>query len=388
MSEVKRRQLQEAVALSPTETDMQPGTARFASLLEAHRGERHIIVIQNFPDPDAISSALAHKMISAEYNIDADIVYDGIISHQENLALVRLLDIDLMRYNSDYDLSRYAASIFVNNQGSRTVLTERLKQAGVKPLMIVDHHELQTSLGVELLDIQKVGATGTIYTGYLRDGLLVLDKTNSKHVQLATALMHGIRTETGNLVRARAEDFLACAYLVRFADQALLSEILKVKRSKKVMDIIETALGNRAVRDNYSISGVGYLRSDDRDAIPQAADFLLTEENVHTAIVYGIMIMDSGREVVIGSLRTSKLTLNTDEFLKDAFGKNEQGSYYGGGRLDAGGFEIPISFLSGYADEEFMKLKWKIYDAQVKQKIWSKIGVEDRQRTTTRSEES
>src|ERR1051326_7413032 len=71
-------------------------SAELAALLDSHKGERHIIALQNFPDPDAISSAIAHQMISSEYGIDTDMVYDGYISHQENLAMVRLLDIDLM----------------------------------------------------------------------------------------------------------------------------------------------------------------------------------------------------------------------------------------------------------------------------------------------------
>src|SRR5438105_160381 len=82
-------------------------SAELSGLLDGRRGERHIIAIQNFPDPDAISSAIAHQMISSEFAIDADIVYDGFISHQENLAMVRLLDIDLMRYDQGMDLSIY-----------------------------------------------------------------------------------------------------------------------------------------------------------------------------------------------------------------------------------------------------------------------------------------
>ena len=49
--------------------------AELAALLEEHRGERHAIVMQDYPDPDAISSAWAHKLIAARYNIDCDIVY-------------------------------------------------------------------------------------------------------------------------------------------------------------------------------------------------------------------------------------------------------------------------------------------------------------------------
>jgi hypothetical protein len=40
----------------------QPETA---GVLEAHHGERHVVVFQNFPDPDAIFSASAHQIINA-----------------------------------------------------------------------------------------------------------------------------------------------------------------------------------------------------------------------------------------------------------------------------------------------------------------------------------
>ena len=48
---------------------------------------------------------------------------------------------------------------------------------------------------------------------------------------------------------------------------------LQTSRSKRVMEVIERSLRNRQVQNNFSLSGVGYLRYEDRDAIPQAADF-------------------------------------------------------------------------------------------------------------------
>jgi nanoRNase/pAp phosphatase (c-di-AMP/oligoRNAs hydrolase) len=142
------------------------------------------------------------------------------------------------------------------------------------------------------------------------------------------------------------------------------------------MDVIRQALENREIKDSYSISGVGFLRSEDRDSIPQAADFLLTEENVHTAIVYGIIIK-ADREMVIGSMRTNKVTLNPDEFLKAALGATETGRYYGGGRRGAGGFEIPIGFLAAIKDDELVRMKWRLYDELIKKKLFAKIGVHD-----------
>lgn len=188
--------------------------------------------------------------------------------------------------------------------------------------------------------------------------------------------MHGIITDTNGFIYAEPEDFHAAAFLSKFRDAELLEQIMSQSRSKRVMEIIYHALGNRIVAENFSISGIGYLRADDRDAIPQAADFLVTEENVHTAIVYGIVQGENWEESVVGSIRTSKLTLDPDEFIKETLGKDARGHYFGGGKYSAGGFQIPIGFLSGGNSEEYLSLKWKAYDTQIKQRIFSKLGVE------------
>ncbi|XTZ11002.1 MAG: DHH family phosphoesterase, partial [cyanobacterium endosymbiont of Rhopalodia yunnanensis] len=176
------------------------------------------------------------------------------------------------------------------------------------------------------------------------------------------------------------QDLLAAAYLSRIYDSQLLNAVLQSARSRRVMDVIERSLKNRWTQNNVSIAGVGYVRYEDRDAIPQAADFLVTEENIHTAVVYGIIHeQDNDIEVVIGSLRTNKLTLDPDEFLKEALGKNGQGRYYGGGREMAGGFEIPVGFLAGSNDNtNYTKLKWKVFDAQIKQKLLKLVNPEDK----------
>jgi nanoRNase/pAp phosphatase (c-di-AMP/oligoRNAs hydrolase) len=364
-----------------TDVSAKPGGARpmskaaeLTSVLEAHRGERHAIVMQDYPDPDAISTAWAHKLIAARFGVECDIIYEGRISHQENLALVQLTELGMVRYTEGYNLEQYKGTVFVDNQGTTAALTDRFAAVGVKPIVIVDHHEIQDRIQAEFTDIRQIGATATIYTEYIREGLLDLKKSDPNHVKLATALMHGIRSETSGLIRARAEELEAAGFLSRIADSSLLEDILSVKRSKTVMDVIRLALENREIRESYSISGVGFLRSEDRDSIPQAADFLMTEENVHTAIVYGI-ILKGDREMVVGSMRTSKVTLNPDEFLKEALGTAETGRHYGGGRRGAGGFEIPIGFLAGIIDDELVRMKWRLYDELIKKKLLAKIGV-------------
>jgi nanoRNase/pAp phosphatase (c-di-AMP/oligoRNAs hydrolase) len=367
----------------PRSTEQSQKVEALHHTLDRHRGDRQLIVLQDFPDPDALASGWTYKLIAQKYDIQTDMVYAGTLSHQENIALVKLTSLPVQRWTLQTlrtkDLSAYQGCVLIDNQGTTSQLMPFLQQAQVPITIIIDHHSVQGDLRSEFMDIRPhTRATATILTQYLQTGLLKLDNNTNEHVKCATALMHGLRSDTNRLMQAQEEDFLAAAYLSRFCDAQLLNAVLQSSRSKQVMDVIERSLKNRVLRNNFSIAGVGYLRYDDRDAIPQAADFLVTEENVHTAVVYGIVHDDDEElELVVGSLRTNKLTLDPDEFIKEAFGQDAQGRFFGGGRSQAGGFEIPLGFLSGFTESsDYAKMKWTVFDAQVKQKLLHLINPE------------
>jgi nanoRNase/pAp phosphatase (c-di-AMP/oligoRNAs hydrolase) len=357
---------------------------RLKACLENHRGENQLIVMQDFPDPDALSSAWAYQLIAEQYDIKCDIVYAGTLSHQENIALVKLTGLPAKRWSiqnlQEQTLANYQGCVLVDNQGTTSGLLAPIKKANIPIVVAIDHHSLQENLDAEFLDLRSgTRATATMIAQYLQAGLLKLTNNNPKHIKCATALMHGLRSDTNGLRQAQEEDFVAAAYLSRFYDPQLLNLVLQSARSRRVMDVIERSLKNRTIKNNFSISGVGYLRYDDRDAIPQAADFLVTEEDIHTAVVYGIVHdEDEEIEVAIGSLRTTKLTLDPDEFIKEAFGQDAQGRFFGGGRQMAGGFEIPVGFLSSFNDNsEYAKLKWEVFDLQIKQKLLRLVHPDD-----------
>ena len=357
---------------------------KLGQTLERHRGEKQIIVIQDFPDPDALSSAWAYQLMAANYDISCDIVYGGTLSHQENITLVRLTGIPAKKYLNNIfqnqDLSVYQGCVLIDSQGTNSQLYSIVKKAAIPLIVAIDHHSKQGELEAEFIDLRpQTRATATILTQYIQAGMLDFDSSNENHVKCATALMHGLRSDTNRLMQAKEEDFLAAAYLSRFYDSQLLNAVLQSARSRRVMNVIERALRNRIIKKNFSISGVGYLRYDDRDAIPQAADFLVTEEDIHTAVVYGIVHNeDDDNELVIGSLRTTKLTLDPDEFIKETLGQDAQGRFFGGGRYMAGGFEIPVGFLNGFNDNsEYTKLKWEVFDTQLKQKLMRLVEPED-----------
>jgi len=75
------------------------------------------------------------------------------------------------------------------------------------------------------IDVRKNGgSTATIYAEYLKEANL-LDRNIEEHINLATALVHGIRTDTNDLIEADENDFNSLAYLSKFSDLVLLEKI-------------------------------------------------------------------------------------------------------------------------------------------------------------------
>src|SRR5690625_2612260 len=108
---------------------------------------------------------------------------------------------------------------------------------------------------------------------------------------------------------------------------------------------------------------------------PQHLYSFPTRRSSDLAICYGILVGEGEREAVIGSVRTAKVTMDVDQFLKRALGSDARGRYYGGGRSRAGGFEIPIGFLEAATDPEQARLKWIAFNRQIRGKLLSAAGL-------------
>jgi nanoRNase/pAp phosphatase (c-di-AMP/oligoRNAs hydrolase) len=324
--------------------------AELAAVLDRHRGERLLILLTGYPDPDNIASGLALQYLAKLRGVESRLLSFHEVSHQENQALVTKLELDLWLYDPRADVQPYACYAFVDSPRTDTPIHEQL--ARKRFLAFVDHHRKPTDIGAEFVDVREdAGSTAGIFAEYLRgahpDGL---DPNNPEHVKLATALMHGIRSDTRQLLEASQTDFLGGAYLLPVVDQPLLRTVSAQSLSPAVMDMIQAALERRRVYDNFLVSDVGFVRKEHRDGIPQAADFLLTRAGIDTVLVFGIV---DGKSVE-GSLRTRSDTINPDAFLKKAFGIDEERhAHFGGGNTrNKGAFQIPIGFLAQHRDRE------------------------------------
>lgn len=175
-------------------------------------------------------------------------------------------------------------------------------------LSFVDHHKRLGEIPAEFIDIREDAAsTSAIYTEYLRAQYPQgLNPGETEQIRLATALMHGLRSDTMVLLEASRLEFEAAAYLWPCVDQALLRKISAQSMTPAVMDMIQKALEKKQVLDNFIFTDVGRVRHEHRDGIPQTAEFLLQREGTDTVLVFGIV----DGKMIDGSLRTRSDTIN------------------------------------------------------------------------------
>jgi nanoRNase/pAp phosphatase (c-di-AMP/oligoRNAs hydrolase) len=350
----------------------QPRLERVAELeavLAEHSGKKQLIVLKGSPDPDSIGSAMAHKYLSSAFDIQSTIVHSEVISHQENRTLVKALEIPLVRYTekSEIDFASFDFYSIVDSQSTDFIFKEKLR-SDCFLLAFVDHHKNTYKEKALFLDVREnAGSTSSIYGDYIKHGSFPLSPSDPYATRLATALMHGIRTDTDNFFAAKDIDYRAATYLVQFADSELLKIFAMQKISSRTMQILNEALESKIIKDNFLVAGVGFVREEDRDGIAQAADYLMRREGIDTAIVFGIV-----HHHIDASLRTSSQSLDLDSFIKSLVGMDSENRSYGGGRVDKGGFQIPLGIFSNCSDRTLL---WNITEKTICDMIFNKIGV-------------
>jgi nanoRNase/pAp phosphatase (c-di-AMP/oligoRNAs hydrolase) len=318
-----------------TELELETETARGLYDLLAE-GDELAIVCHNNPDPDCLASALALGRIAADAGIDErHILYSGTISHQQNRAFVNLLDIDLQPFDPAAVVNRREGELlaFVDHSvpGANNEVPEDTPVD-----VVVDHHSAD-GIRARFVDHREgVGATATILTEYLEALGIELDPV------LATGLLFAIRRETLGFLRgATRAEYEAGGLLHEHADLDLLRRLANPSISGATVDAIADAIANRVVRGSVLISHVG--RTTERDALPQAADYLASLEGVETTVVFGIV-----EDTVQVSARSTDPRIHIGDVLAETFA--DVGS--AGGHREMAGGEIPLGLFADQAGED------------------------------------
>lgn len=296
------------------------------ALLSRIEGELGVVLHDN-PDPDAIASGIALTRLARSVGTKAGVYYFGEISHQENRALVNVLDLDLTVLDEPADAEAFDAIALVDH--SLPGVNDQLPEE--TPIdVVIDHHPSPGPVEARHLDVRsEVGSTSTMLVEYFDALEIELDEP------LATALLFGIRTDTNDFSRGVCRlDFEAAATLLPLVDVGTLDQVERPTISPETIDTLARAIRNRRVENGVCTSCIGNLR--DRDALAQAADRLLNMEGVVATLVYGFV-----DETVYLSARAHGPTIDIGETLRDAF--DQIGS--AGGHAGMAGAQIPLGFL-------------------------------------------
>jgi clan AA aspartic protease (TIGR02281 family) len=301
-------------------------TQRLERLLDALQGARTLlIVLQDFPDPDAVGAAVALREIANQQcNVTCTLACSGLVGRAENRALVRYLDVNLQRV-SDLDPGRFDAIAMVDTQpghGNNSLPDD------VVPDIVIDHHPIRPlTRRSPFHDIRKkYGASSSMLFEYLHEADIVPD------VKLATALVYGIRSDTGELGRdATQADVDAFLALYPSANKRMLGRIAMARLPRDYFQVLWEALRQARTYRHAVVSGLGEI--DNPDIIGEVADLLLRDEESTWAACFGYC----GDRMYI-SIRTSEANAQADQIMRRIVGR--RGS--GGGHDTMGGGQIPL----------------------------------------------
>lgn len=319
------------------------------------------IVCHNNPDPDCLASAFALGRIAADAGIDEQyILYSGDISHQQNRAFVNLLDINLQTFESETVQNRDPDSLLALVDHSIPGKNNRVP-TDTQVDIVIDHHPAE-DIDARFVDHrEELGAAATILTEYVRTLNIKLD------ADLATALLFAIRSDTLDFLRgATQEEYAAAGHLQEYADREMIQQLSAPSVTGGTLDAISAAIDNRRTYGAVLISHVG--RTTERDALPQAVDYLVRLEGVQTAIVIGVV-----NDAIHISARSPDTRVHIGNILNEAF--KDVGS--GGGHYDVAGGEIPLGIFADYTSDDVQLLD--IIEQIITERLVAELNISEKE---------
>ncbi|WP_241159737.1 DHH family phosphoesterase [Desulfovibrio sp. ZJ200] len=240
-------------------------------------------------DPDALASAMALKRLMIHRAHSVEILSINEVTRPDNLAMIRYLRIPVKAWQPEMagQFNRFA---IVDSQPHHNKAFQ-----GLPFDLIIDHHPLppgfvcSTSPAAFCNIRPDIGATSTMMTRFLQ----VLHTRPGP--RLATALLYGIRTDTGTFERSGGEeDLRAYQWLSRHADKNLLRRIIRSEYLREWLPLFSRAF--RSLTDCRGSGAYAWLNeANSADLLVAVADFFTKVHGLKWIAVSGIV----GKTVIV-----------------------------------------------------------------------------------------
>ena len=253
------------------------------------------------------------------------IYHGGLIEHQQNQAMVRLLEIPLRRIILDWELDDVLSeaeciiTVDFHQPGANNILP-----ADCVPHIIIDHHASEKTVSADVAFLRpEYSATSSLIAN------LLMSMTLEMTPRLATALSFGLRTDTLSFTRAFNQvDLRALMWLNTWVDDELLQSIQAPLRTPETLQSFRQALSTMVQKNGLVLAPITNLIH--RDDLAQVADFLFATSNTDVVLVYGIQ-----RNRVLLSARSRRENLHIGLVLSKEFPDGQAGGHRGmaGGQI-------------------------------------------------------
>lgn len=321
------------------------------------------VLIHNFPDPDAIGSALGVlSLLKLLGHKQSKIYYSGEVSHSQNKTMLTLLNIDMVNYDEEpFEEGSKVILVDTNNVGSESN-QQSVKSDRVEILAVIDHHKGNHPKNAKI-DCRNTGATASIVWEYLKKYDFNFDSDDGELV--ATALVVGIFTDTAQLTSDNIVDLDINAYrdLIGKVNRQKLVSIMEYPLPPYLFDLRQRAFmdENRRIEEATVVSGIGIITKSKRDAIPIIADEYLRMTGIATSVVFAVV-----ENYIDISVRSKNVALDVSDFVQKVFGS-------GGGKMGAGRATIPLGFFDPEDDKVIEGELWEVIKKQMFQKVFTKV---------------
>lgn len=316
----------------------------FIDFLKVEESDTVNICIHDSPDPDCIGSALGVALFLKSQNIESKIFYGGEISHPQNKTIVNILNIDINKTSKQVEGITICVDCTEHNSVAETAT------------FVIDHHKGKSKAKFQIIE-PSYGACSTLVWSLLKQS-----EVDKEEVNVYTALLLGIRTDTNDLISENMikEDFIAYQELLELVDKEALQKSMNYPLPRYLYDkrIILHKDGNSCESNGIFVGGISFILSSQRDVISILAEEYARMESVQTAVIFAI----TDKKNLEVSIRSSNVSLDVNQFCKDLFGE------YGGGKPSAGGAKIPLLFY-GDIDSSLSLSFWETTKAHMFKKI-------------------
>ena len=199
--------------------DRKQGAEEVLRRIQKEDKSQVLIVCHDNPDPDALASAMAMKHLCEFFGHSVSIIHGGMIEHQQNRAMVRMLNLELNRVILDWEVddllkkSDLVICVDFSHPGANNVLPKTCV-----PHIVIDHHFSETRPAADVIMVRpEFAATSSLVASLLMNAEIDIDRN------VATALAFGIRTDTLGFTRSfNAVDLRALSWLSAWVDWDLM----------------------------------------------------------------------------------------------------------------------------------------------------------------------